>query len=200
MEVTFRTLERAEIGKLQEVDRREIINGIYQMRDSELQLVDGFPDVFITGTEPVFRMHEGTLELVPGQRKIAGFNEIDRRILFLTELFDAGGMLFGAFDGATLVGLSVLENRLRGSHFNHMQLSGLWVSHDYRRQGIGKRLVNLVKAAARERGASYLYICSFPSTNTIHFYQSIGCTPAVELDPELFAKEPDDIHFELSLV
>ena len=44
-----------------------------------------------------------------------------------------------------------------------------------------------------------LYVSATPSENTILFYLSFGCKLASEVDPELFALEPEDIHLELVL-
>ena len=169
------------------------------MHEGGLELSEVLPDWLISGTKPVFRLQDNTPVVVAGQREITGFDQINQRIVRLTELYDEGGVIYGAFDGATLVGMSVLENRLRGSHRDRMQLAGLWVSSAYRGQGIGRHLVDLVKTVAGERKAHYLYICSFPGENTVRFYQGIGCTLTVELDHKLLALEPNDIHFDLAL-
>jgi hypothetical protein len=41
-----------------------------------------------------------------------------------------------------------------------------------------------------------LYISATPSENTINFYLRSGCRVTAQLDPELFALEPKDIHLE----
>ena len=189
-QIIYRTLQRLELRKLAEIDSSQVIGAMYRVREGRLELAETLPDWLSAGTIPVERT---------GQRETTGFNDISRRVVRLTELYDEGGVIFGAFDDATLVGMSVLENRLRGKNRDRMQLAGLWVGRAYRGQGIGRRLVELVKTAAEARGARYLYICSFSSENTVRFYLGIGCTLTAELDPELFAKEPVDIHFELAL-
>jgi hypothetical protein len=59
---------------------------------------------------------------------------------------------------------------------------------------LGKRLFDLARAVARERGARQLYISATPSENTVNFYLRLGCQVAEEPDPELLALEPEDIH------
>lgn len=172
--ITYRKLNKEEIGKLREIDRREIIETVYNVRDGELVSS-------------------------PLHWEIPCFDNLDNRINQLVKTYQEGGVLFGAFDGSTLVGMSVLENRLRGANKDRVQMSGLWVSCGYRRLGVGRHLVDLIKASARERGASYLYISGTRSDNTVNFYLSIGCVLTAEVDPELFAKEPQDIHFDLAL-
>jgi N-acetylglutamate synthase-like GNAT family acetyltransferase len=61
---------------------------------------------------------------------------------------------------------------------------------------LGTQLFELAKAAARERGASRLYISATESENTIKFYLRLGCVLTKDLDPELFKLEPKDIHLE----
>ena len=39
-----------------------------------------------------------------------------------------------------------------------------------------------------------MYISATPSEHTINFYLRQGCVVASEVDPELFALEPEDIH------
>lgn len=173
-QITYRKLKKVEIGKLREIDRRETV-------------------------EEVFHVCGGELVSTPLHWEIPSFDNLDDRIDRLVKTYQEGGALFGAFDGSTLVGMSVLENCLRGASRDRIQMSGLWVSRDYRRRGVGRLLVDLVKASARERGASYLYISGTRSENTVNFYLSIGCVLAAEVDPELFAKEPHDIHFDLAL-
>jgi len=173
-QIAYRRLTRAETAKLGEIDRRETV-------------------------EAVYRVCDGKLILTPLHWEIPGFDDLDDRIDRLVRTHQEGGVLFGAFDGTKLVGMSVLEKSLRGARKDRIQMSGLWVSRDYRRCGIGRRLVDLVKASARECGASYLYISGTRSESTVSFYLSIGCSLAAEVDPELYAKEPYDIHFDLAL-
>jgi hypothetical protein len=59
----------------------------------------------------------------------------------------------------------------------------------------GRQLFAHAQAAAQERWARGLYISATPSTHTVGFYRSLGCRLIAEPDPELFALEPEDIHF-----
>jgi hypothetical protein len=60
-------------------------------------------------------------------------------------------------------------------------------------------LFALAAAEARRRGARQLYISATPSEHTVQFYQRQGCTLTLTPDPELYALEPDDIHFVFDL-
>jgi hypothetical protein len=52
---------------------------------------------------------------------------------------------------------------------------------------------------AREAGSQRMYISSTPSSSAVGFYIAQGCKLAEEVDPELYALEPDDIHLILDL-
>ncbi len=52
---------------------------------------------------------------------------------------------------------------------------------------------------ARQAGSSQMYISSTPSASAVGFYLSQGCRLAEEVDPELYALEPEDIHLILDL-
>lgn len=47
---------------------------------------------------------------------------------------------------------------------------------------------------AKENGANGLYISSTPSENSVNFYQHLGCRLIDIPDPELYEREPEDIH------
>jgi GNAT superfamily N-acetyltransferase len=78
-------------------------------------------------------------------------------------------------------------------------LAFLHGSADYRRQGLGHRLLACVCRRARERGARLLYISAIPSNSAVGFYTGCGARPAERVDPERFALEPEDIHLALAL-
>lgn len=70
------------------------------------------------------------------------------------------------------------------------------MSQGYRKQGLGSRLFNLAVEKAKALGAKKLYLSATPSENTVNYYLRLGCVLATEIDPELFALEPEDIHLE----
>ncbi|CAD5105955.1 GNAT family N-acetyltransferase [Zestomonas carbonaria] len=110
-----------------------------------------------------------------------------------------GGLAMGAFDGDKLVGFGVLAHRLRGPDHDRIQVDLMYVSRSYRRQGIGTRIMQLLSDEARRRGAKHLYISSTETESAVQFYRSCGSKLAQEKDPELFEKEPHDIHMTLAL-
>ncbi|MFS0838763.1 GNAT family N-acetyltransferase [Paenibacillus sp. 1P03SA] len=105
-----------------------------------------------------------------------------------------GGTAFGAYDGATLVGFGVLANKFRGREKDRLQIDLMYVSRNYRRQGIGRRIMDELSKAAIDKGAKYLYISSTETESAVNFYRSCGSAITPEVDEELFEKEPCDIH------
>jgi predicted N-acetyltransferase YhbS len=172
----YRVLSREEIGKLDELDRTEAIDRVYHFRDGKLSLENEHWDV--------------------GEWSAS---EKEQRIAELKEGYDMGDTLYGAFDGPTLVGMSVLDQCTRSQVRGRFNLAGLWVSRAYRGRGVGRNLVGLVMDKARELGASTLYVSATPSENTVRFYMSLGFRLADPVDRDLFRAEPEDVHLELVL-
>ena len=54
-------------------------------------------------------------------------------------------------------------------------------------------------AKARELGAGSLYVSATPSENTVDYYRHLGCVVTREVDPELYALEPEDIHLTYAI-
>ncbi|NLG49093.1 MAG: GNAT family N-acetyltransferase [Chloroflexi bacterium] len=172
----YRTLSRAEIGQLAQLDRTETVERIYYPRDGTLVLEQEHWDV------PDWSAAEK-----------------QQRIAELQALYDRGATFWGAYHQSLLVGMAALEHRPLPSGVRRLNLAGLWVSRAYRGQGVGRALVRLAAQAARTRGARTLYVSATPSEHTIHFYLSVGFRLAALIDPELFAREPEDIHLEWNL-
>jgi ribosomal protein S18 acetylase RimI-like enzyme len=105
----------------------------------------------------------------------------------------------GASAGDRLIGIAVLDGRRIGINLDTLDMYFLHTSNGYRRRGVGEELVRLVRDRATELGARRLYVSSTPSANSVNFYQRRGFGLASEVDPELFALEPDDIHMEMPL-
>jgi predicted N-acetyltransferase YhbS len=169
----LRNLRRDEIETIWTIDRSEVIERIYRLKDDKLVLE---PDYFdVRGWPPGEAVHMTEL---------------------LVSCYDRGGLLTGSFDSDRLVGVAALDTILLGPQKSLLQLLFLHVDHSYRGRGVGVRLFEHMRHAARELGASGLYISATPSEHTIHFYQRRGCVVTPVPDPELFAREPEDIHLE----
>lgn len=169
--ITFRPLTRSEIPQIWSIDRTEIIENIYSLENS-------------------------TLVLKPEHYHMHGWppGEDEKYTPILLACFDRGGWFCGAFDGNTLAGVAILENKFIGPASDTLQLSFLHVSHPYRGTGLGKELFERARTEAKTRGAKKMYVSATPSEHTIQFYLRRGCTITLEPDPELFELEPEDIH------
>lgn len=168
-----RKLLREEIEQIWNIDRSEVIDNIYRFENGALALR---------------RQHYDVPGWPPG--------EAEKYTPIRLDCFDRGGWFYGAFDRAELIGAVVLESKRIGKRKDQLQLKFLHVSSSYRNKGLGTRLFELAKAAAREIGAKRLYISATPSENTVNFYLRLGCAVAREPDPELVDLEPEDIHLE----
>ncbi|HUE99459.1 MAG TPA: GNAT family N-acetyltransferase [Anaerolineales bacterium] len=109
---------------------------------------------------------------------------------------DRGGTFWGALENDILIGVAILESKFIGSQHETLQLKFLHVSRDYRKRGIASTLFKLAVEQAKALGATKLYISATPSEHTVNYYMQLGCVLATEIDPELFALEPEDIHLE----
>lgn len=105
----------------------------------------------------------------------------------------------GAFENDVLVGVAILESKFIGAQQDTLQLKFFHVSRDYRKQGLGTELFNMAVEKAKLLGAKKLYVSATPSENTIQYYMRLGCVLATEINPELFALEPEDIHLQYTI-
>lgn len=173
MVITTRKLLRTEIEQVWSIDRREVIENIYYFENGELVLKPEYYDM---------------------QGWPSG--DVEKSSQALLDCFDRGGWFLGAFDDGKLVGAAILDNKFIGRDGNQLQLKFLHVSRNYRKHGLGKQLFHLAADRAREMGAKQMYISATPSENTVNFYMRLGAVVTKEPDAELFALEPEDIHFE----
>ena len=171
--ITGRDLRREEIPQVWKIDRSEVVENVYHLENGVLVMRPQHIDV---------------LGWPPG--------EAEKYTPILTECFDRGGWFHGLFEGDAVVGVAVVDNKRIGKRGDRLQLEFLHVSSAYRKRGLGARLFEMAKGVARERGARRMYVSATPSENTIKFYMRLGCEIAAEPDPELFAREPEDIHLE----
>jgi predicted N-acetyltransferase YhbS len=174
--MNIRFLQREEILLIWQIDRREIVQNIYYLDHGDLVRK---PDYFDIQGWPS--------------------GEAERYTPILLDCYDRGGMFWGAFEDDTLVGIAILESKFIGSRQDTLQLKFLHVSRGYRNRGIASTLFRAAVEKARALGARKLYISATPSEHTINYYLRLGCVLATEIDPELFALEPDDIHLKFAI-
>lgn len=126
-------------------------------------------------------------------------NGLDWHLTHFRETVLSGGKAFGCFTEHKLVGFATLNAEIFGIHEKYVLLDQLFISEQYRGQGIGKALVLMCKRQAFLFGAEKIYICAGSAENTIAFYKKIGCKHAVEINEKLFEEDPRDIQFELAI-
>ena len=162
-----------EIPLIWQIDRREGIENVYYLRAGKLVLESEYYDM--QGWPP---------------------GEAEHSTPILLDCYERGGRFWGAFENDKLIGTAILESRFNGSKHDTLQLKFLHTSHDYRKQGLGTSLFNLTVEKAKALGAKKLSISATPTEHTVNYYMRLGSVLAAEIDPELFALEPEDIHLE----
>ena len=142
----------------------------------------------------VFRMENGRLVL-----KKHPFTETwspERRREKAAEILSGKYITYCAFDGDTVVGEIMLIPELNE---NRLIIDSFHVSRDYRRHGIGRRLVDAVRDYAKSRGAVALYASCCSAEETIRFYMALGFEPSKHPIPSCVEDEPFDIQMECKL-
>ncbi|MDR6758775.1 putative N-acetyltransferase YhbS [Mycoplana sp. BE70] len=153
------------------IERREIVEEIYQMADGRLSLR---PQFYNTRGWP-----DGEPELYTP---------------ILLDCFDHGGIFLGAFAREHLVAASVVDARPVGDYPNLRQLAFLHVSHDWRGKKLAVLLYQWCMDAAVRLGAAGFYISSTPTRRTVEFYLRKGAKTVALPDKTLVSLEPEDIH------
>ncbi|QIG04723.1 GNAT family N-acetyltransferase [Proteus sp. ZN5] len=171
MKNNIRQLTRNEIPQVWEIDRTELIEKLYVLK-------------------------EGTLHLSEQRFDMKGWpeGEAEHYTPVLLESFDRGAPFWGVFKQGQLVAAASVDPQKRGQNGTLLQLSFLHVSHQLRGQGLARILFDYCVEYAKKKGAGGLYISSTPSENSVNFYQHLGCRLVDIPDPELYEREPEDIH------
>jgi GNAT superfamily N-acetyltransferase len=160
--ITMRRMNIAELERIAEVDRSEHVTQYYVYQDGGLERKD--------------------VDWRVG-RWSAG--ELEANLAAWRPLVDRGGTMFGAFEDADLVGFAIYRPHLTP---DMGQFAVLYVSRDYRHQGIGATLTEEVVGLARADGARKLYVSATPSVSTVEFYRRHGFDVTSEPHPELLAR------------
>ncbi|NBN02475.1 GNAT family N-acetyltransferase [Proteus sp. G2665] len=171
MKNNIRQLTRNEIPQVWGIDRTELIEKLYVLKEGKLLLskqrfdMKGWPE-----------------------------GEAEHYTPVLLESFDRGAPFWGVFEHDRLVAAASVDPKKRGKNGSLLQLSFLHVSHPQRGQGLARILFDYCVEYAKENGADGLYISSTSSENSVNFYQHLGCRLIDIPDPELYEREPEDIH------
>jgi len=110
-----------------------------------------------------------------------------------------GGVVYGAFVGQRLKGFAAVSAGLFGAGKEYLELSNLYVSEEFRGQGIGAELFGMAGGWAESHGAGKLYISAHSSVESQAFYRKMGCVEAEEYSPRHVEKEPCDCQLEYVL-
>ncbi len=171
--LNIRPMDIDEIHRISEIDVSETGTVVYKWVNGEVQAVDENwerPSSYGEGWKP--------------------------RADLVTAGLAKGGIALGAFDGGQLIGFVALQHRLEDEI---AEIMALWISAAYRRGGLASRLVQEVINAARDTGATSIYVSVCPSESAMGFFRSLGFTPWAFVHRELYELEPEDIHMILKL-
>lgn len=172
--IEIRTLEAADIELIREIDRSEHIDLQYTVEDGRL------------------RSDRVEFDVPPWDRDGGGEHSSARRVTEFRPIVASGATLLGAFIDEQFAGIAIVDPRFEGST---AWFAFLHVSRKYRRRGVASALWTAGVADAAAAGATSAYVSATPSGSAVGFYTSRGCRLASPPHPKLFAKEPDDIHF-----
>ena len=112
------------------------------------------------------------------------------------EILSGKYITYCAFDGGKVVGEIMLLPELNGKR---LIIDSFHVSRDYRRQGIGRRLLEAACKYAESRSAEALYASCCAAEETIRFYLAMGFAPSEHPIPSCVEEEPFDIQMERRL-
>lgn len=173
--IQYHFLEYNECQRIREINASQYIGRAWRNVDGELCLVD------INYHDPDFP---------------EGF---DNHLNRLQQTVKSNGIAVGAFSDNRMVGFSALNLSPFGDKYRYVLLDQLFISLEFRRKGIGKKLFLLTASEAKKNSMQKIYICAGSSEETLAFYRSLGCIDAVEVNRELSDNDPRDIQLEYSL-
>lgn len=127
-------------------------------------------------------------------------NAIDNVVNILNYYLDNNGAVITVRNNDNkLIGFAGLNGIKFGSKKQYLNLGFIHVTYNLRGHGIGKLLFEQINNIAKDKGALKLYIGANPAIDTYKFYQSVGCTLATEIIPEVYNHEPLDLQLEYIL-
>lgn len=176
--ITYRRLVSPDLARIGEIDRTERIDELYVQHGDRL--------------EP----RKSDWSSPPWELAGQGEHSVAAQQASLESLVETGGVALGAFEADRLVGIGVVVPHLR---HGVAQLAYLHVSNGYRASGIGSRLSKQLEHVAKLGGDSAIVVSATPSENTVRFYLALGYELMAEPLPELYEREPGDVHLHKRL-
>jgi GNAT superfamily N-acetyltransferase len=172
----LRAFTAGEAERLAELDRSESVSMVYTVHRGEI--------VPLGRGEEIPQWSGAWLEGV---------------VAFTRRHLESGGTGGAVWDDDRLAAVAVLGGTPVGGDPELLPLALLHVGRPYRRRGLAARLLALMRDEAVRRGARRLYISATPCEGALRFYLAQGARLADPPDPDLYAIEPEDVHFILSL-
>ena len=157
--------------------------------ETSMDSFDRFQEV-----QNVWRIKNGRLVL-----KFRPFTETwtpERRREKAGEILSGRYITFCAFEKDAVVGEIMLIPELNE---NRLIIDSFHVSREFRRCGIGRRLVETAADYAKSRGALALYASCSSAEETIAFYKAMGFRLSEHPIPSCVEDEPFDIQMECRL-
>jgi GNAT superfamily N-acetyltransferase len=171
--IEIRALPPERIDLLEEIDRSEHIDTLY------------------AAAAGVLTSRSVAIDVPPWDTAGAGPHSVAGLMADMQPVLERRAALLGAFAGDEVAGIAVVEEKFAETM---AWLALLHVSRPYRRRGIATALWDESVTRARRAGVESMYVSATPSTSAVGFYLSRGCEVLAVPHPDLFAKEPEDIH------
>ncbi len=143
-----------------------------------------------------YRMQEGKLVAFAAPFAVPCWDseELQQLIQRNSKMRAKGGSLMAYYWEDKVIGMVSLSDQFLDQPAQFLVLDILYTSAQARGRGVATKLFTAALTEAKARSARGLYICATPTTNTVDFYLKRGCSILAAPNPELFAKEPEDIH------
>ena len=117
----------------------------------------------------------------------------------LKDIIRGNGFVIGIFDDNKLIGFVSVAGEVFGLENQYRELKYIHVSNEYRGQGLGKELFELMVIKLKDSGIQKIYMSANPSEESQMFYKRRGCTRAVEIKKSCVEEEPYDCQIEYVL-
>ncbi len=106
------------------------------------------------------------------------------------------GIVLGAYEPGRLIGILCVHPMEKWRAFDDALLDQLFISKQYRGQGIGTRLFDEALNRIKEWPIHRLVISAGSTEETVAFYQSLGCREIKDLHQGLYEEDARDIQLE----
>ena len=173
-------LHAEDVGLVATIDRSEHVDVQYVVSGDELRQVPA-----------------QMTEVPSWDASGSGPHSVSAVVAFCESVVARGGIVLGALNVDAVVGLAIVDPTFEPPL---AWLAFLHVSRPFRRRGAAQSLWNAATEIAVSHGAESLYVSATPTGSAVGFYLRQGCRLAQPVHAELFAAEPDDIHFVRSLI